>query len=184
MIIYNRQQSALFHAAQTSLYNQTLQSAIAAEQAGTPLTEEEKNALNRERMVLRAEAEKEERKKRGWGISAALFGGTDMGAEDGAGGKEGEKEKVWGNAEFEGRESLVGLVQQDGVQGAVKDVAETIGGQGRVMAAIEEKRREGEKPIEDVKTFGEPPAAGPLDRMAEGMADKAKSGWGGWFGGR
>lgn len=183
MIIYNRQQSALFHAAQTSLYNQTLQSAIAAEQAGTPLTEEEKNALNRERMVLRAEAEKEERKKRGWGISAALFGGTDMGAED-KDEKEGGKEKVWGNAEVEGRESLVGLVQQDGVQGAVKDVAETIGGQGRVMAAIEEKRREGEKPIEDVKTFGEPPAAGPLDRMAEGMADKAKSGWGGWFGGR
>lgn len=184
MIIYNRQQSALFLAAQTSLYNQTLQSAIAAEQAGTPLSEEEQNVLNRERMVLRAEAEKEEKKKRGWGISAALFGGTDMGVEDAAGVKEGEKEKVWGNAEVEGRESLVGLVQQDGVKGAVKDVAETIGGQGRVMAAIEEKRREGEKPIEDVKTFGGPPAGGPFDRMAEGMADKAKSGWGGWFGGR
>ncbi|KAL8852922.1 MAG: hypothetical protein Q9221_002172 [Calogaya cf. arnoldii] len=142
MIIYNRQQKALFIATQTAIYEQTLQAAIAAEQAGNPLTEEEQMVLNRERMVLKAEAEKEERKKKGWGISATLFGtaGADMGAEEGK--VLGEKEKVLGNAEVEGRESVVGLVEQDGVKGAVKDVAATIGGQGRVMAAFQEKKRE------------------------------------------
>ncbi|KAL8883219.1 MAG: hypothetical protein Q9215_008292, partial [Flavoplaca cf. flavocitrina] len=65
MIIYNRQQSAIYIAAQTAIYDQTLQSAIAAEEAGTPLTEEEQNVMNRERMVLKAEAEKEAREKRG-----------------------------------------------------------------------------------------------------------------------
>ena len=188
MIIYNRQQSAIYIAAQTAIYDQTLQSAIAAEEAGTPLTEAEQNVMNRERMVLKAEAEKEAREKRGWGISAFLFGGTDMGAEDGdaSGGESGERggEKVWGNAEVEGRESLVGLVKEVGVGGAVKDVAETIGGQGRVMAAIEEKRREGEKPMEDVESLGGPATGGPLDRKAEEVAAKAKSGWGSWFGGR
>ncbi|KAI4265186.1 MAG: hypothetical protein LQ337_009007, partial [Flavoplaca oasis] len=68
MIIYNRQQSALYIAAQTAIYDQTLQSAIAAEQSGTPLTEEEQNVMNRERMVLKAEAEKEAKKEKGWGI--------------------------------------------------------------------------------------------------------------------
>ncbi|KAL8893702.1 MAG: hypothetical protein Q9192_005008 [Flavoplaca navasiana] len=189
MIIYNRQQSAIYIAAQSAIYDQTLQSAIAAEEAGTPLTEEEQNVMNRERMVLKAEAEREAREKRGWGISAFLFGGTDMGAEDGDDAGSGESgegggEKVWGNAEVEGRESLVGLVKEEGVGGPVKDVAKTIGGQGRVMAAIEEKRREGEKPMEEVESFGEPVAAGPLDKKAEEVEAKAKSGWGSWFGGR
>ncbi|KAL8766237.1 MAG: hypothetical protein Q9209_006925 [Squamulea sp. 1 TL-2023] len=184
MIMYNRAQHAVWHAAQLAIYDQNLQSAIAAEKAGRPLTEEEQNVLNRERMVLKAEAEREERKKRGWGISKALFGGMDMGAEDTTDEVKEEGGKILGNAEVEGRESLVGLVQQDGVEGAVEDVTEAIGGHGRVLAAIEEKRREGEKPIEEVKAFGGPPAGGPLDRMAEGVAEKAKSGWGSWFGGR
>ncbi|KAI4214096.1 MAG: hypothetical protein L6R36_009439, partial [Xanthoria steineri] len=67
MVIHNRQQRALYHAAQLSLYNQTLASAIEAERNGRALTEEEQNVLNRERMVLKAEAEKEEREKKGWG---------------------------------------------------------------------------------------------------------------------
>ena len=180
-MIHNRQQRALYHAAQLSLYNQTLAAAIEAESSGTPLTEEEQNVLNRERMVLKAEAEKEEREKKGWGVSAALFGGKDMGAEEEEAGEKGEE--VWGDAEGEGRESLKGVVERDGVIKAVKDVAGTGGGKGRVMAAVEEKGREGEKPIEDVAAFGESPAGGPLDRMAEGVADQAKGGWGAWFGG-
>lgn len=179
MVIHNRQQRALYLAAQETLYNQTLASAIEAERNGRALTEEEQNVLNRERMVLKAEAEKEEREKKGWGVSAALFGGKDMGAEEeeeGVGGKE----EVWRDAEGEGRESLKAVVERDGVIKAVKDVARTGGG---VMAAVEEKRREGEKPIDDVTAFGGAPAGGPLDRMAEGVVDKAKSGWGAWFGG-
>ena len=176
MVIHNRQQRALYLAAQSTLYDQTLASAIEAERSGTPLTEEEQNVLNRERMVLKAEAEKEGRAKKGWGVSAALFGGKDMGAEEEE--EAGEKgEEVWGDAEGE---SLKGVVERDGVMAAVRDVAGTRGG---VMAAVEEKRREGEKPIEDVAAFGGRPAGGPLDGMAEGAADKAKSGWGSWFGG-
>ncbi|KAL8786765.1 MAG: hypothetical protein Q9213_002586 [Squamulea squamosa] len=183
MIMYNRAQHAVWHAAQQAIYDQNLQSAIAAEKAGRTLTEEEQNVLNRERMVLKAEAEREQRKKRGWGISKALFGGMDMGAEDAKEEKH-EGGKILGNAEMEGRDYLVGLVQQDGVEGVVEDVTEAIGGHGRLMTAIEEKKREGEKPIEEVNALGEPPAGGPLDRMAEGVAEKAKSGWGSWFGGR
>ncbi len=173
MVIHNRQQRALYLAAQSTLYDQTLASAIEAERSGTPLTEEEQNVLNRERMVLKAEAEKEEREKKGWGVSAALFGGKDMGAEEEEAGEKGEE--VWGDAEGEGREGLKGVVERDGVIAGVRDVAGTRGG---VMAAVEEKRREGEKPIEEVAA-----SEGPLDRMAEGVADKAKSGWGSWFGG-
>ncbi|KAL8729054.1 MAG: hypothetical protein Q9166_004971 [cf. Caloplaca sp. 2 TL-2023] len=193
MILYNRKQRALYYATQASLYENTLSSAIASLQSGTPLTEEETNVLNRERMVLKAEAEQEERKKRGWGVQKMLFGGMDMGAEaedeEAGTGREDSRvveggERLLGNAEMEGRESLVGMVKKDGVNGSIGDVAETVGGQGRVMAAVEEKRREGEKPTEDVKKFGGPTAGGSLDRMAEGVAEKARSGWRGWFGGR
>ncbi|KAL8918704.1 MAG: hypothetical protein Q9172_005305, partial [Xanthocarpia lactea] len=72
----------------------------------------------------------------------------------------------------------------DGVKGAVKDVAETIGGPGRIMAAIQEQKKEGEKTMEDIKASSAPPAGGPLDQMAEGVVEKAKGGWGSWFGGR
>ncbi|KAI4225774.1 MAG: hypothetical protein L6R36_003660 [Xanthoria steineri] len=174
MVIHNRQQRALYLAAQETLYNQTLAAAIEAERTGRALTEEEQNVLNRERMVLKAEAEKEARGKKGWGFSAMLFGGKDMGAEEEEEGV-GEKEEVWRDAEGEGREILKGVVERDGV------IAGTSGG---VMAAVEEKRREGEKPIEeDVAAFGGSPVGGPLDKMAEGWAHKAKSGWGAWFGG-
>lgn len=190
MIIYNRRKRALYLASELAHYNRTLSSAIAAEQEGKALTEDETDVLNLEKLVLKAEADREVRKEKGWGIKERLFGGWDMGAE-GEEGKEDGQEKKWGNAEVEGRESLVGLVQQDGVMGAAKDVAgsvglqgavmdvrDSVGGQGSVMKAIEEKRREGEKPMETVEA---PAAGGPLDRMAEGVVEKAKSGW---FGGR
>ncbi|KAL8926949.1 MAG: hypothetical protein Q9172_001542 [Xanthocarpia lactea] len=43
MIMYNRRQRATYLAAQSAIYDQTLQTAIEAERAGKPLTEEEQN---------------------------------------------------------------------------------------------------------------------------------------------
>lgn len=192
MIIYNRKQRSLFYATQSAIYTQTLQRAIAAEFEGRPLTDEETQVLNREKAVLQAEAAKEKRQSVPW--KQRIFGGPAAEAVE----EEGAK-KVLGNAEMEGRESLVDMVKEEGVQGVVKPVGEVVA-HSRVMEALQEKKREGEAPLEETHAIGEPlvragagehSTGGQLDPMAEEAAekakqgvDKAKGGWSSWFGGQ
>ncbi|KAL8717850.1 MAG: hypothetical protein Q9181_008272, partial [Wetmoreana brouardii] len=95
MILYNRRQRALFYATQQSLYTETLRSAIAAQHEGRALTDDEQGVMNREMMVLKAEQEQEERKKRGWGIKKFFLGGLSMGDED----EDQREEERWGDKE-------------------------------------------------------------------------------------
>lgn len=192
MLIYNRNQRALFYATQAAIYTQTLQRAIAAQAENRPLTDEEAQVLNREKAVLQAEAAKEKRQSLPW--TQRLFGSRAAEAVDEIGR---EKEMVLGNAEVEGREGLVDIVKEEGVQGAVKPVGEVVA-QSRVMQALQEKRREGKGELEQVRATEEPldgagqhPTRGQLDRMAEETVergkqgvDKAKGGRSNWFGGQ
>ncbi|KAL8716547.1 MAG: hypothetical protein Q9225_006128, partial [Loekoesia sp. 1 TL-2023] len=171
MIIYNRNQRALFYATQESIYTSTLRSAIAAEQEGRPLTADETSVLNREKMVLRAEAEKERLKELGWGkrVKAFLLG----------------EDVVKGVQEMDRSGEIVADVgSEDGAQEPVKKVEDVVGPE-RVMQALEEKWRGGEKLAEEVHVEG-----GQLDRMAEEVVEKGKSevekakgGWMSWLGG-
>ncbi|KAL8715138.1 MAG: hypothetical protein Q9220_001095 [cf. Caloplaca sp. 1 TL-2023] len=179
MILYNRRQRSIYFEAQESIYAANLMSAIDAEKAGRPLTEDEQSTINRERMVLKAEAEAEERKKRGWGVKKFFFGGLGMGEEEEEEGGEGGAgnaggvvdhvavgggEKRWGNAEVEGRESLVEIVGEK----------------------VEATRREGERVWEEAEQEGAGVVVGgPLDRMTERLAEKGKEeveGWKRWVG--
>ncbi|KAL8925425.1 MAG: hypothetical protein Q9208_003517 [Pyrenodesmia sp. 3 TL-2023] len=190
MLIYNRNQRSLFYATQAAIYTQTLQRAIAAQAENRSLTDEETQVLNREKAVLQAEAAKEQRQSLPW--TQRLFGSREP---EGAKEQDGGRDKVWGNAEVEGRESLVDIVKEEGVQGVVKPVGEVVA-QSRVMQALQEKKRESEGQLEEVRAMAEPldqvaehSSAGQLDRMAEGAmekgkkgVDKAKGGWSNWFG--
>ncbi|KAL8826648.1 MAG: hypothetical protein Q9170_007323 [Blastenia crenularia] len=173
MILYNRNQRALFYAAQESIYTSTLRSAIAAEQESRPLTEEEISVLNREKMVLKAEAERERLKEMGWGkrVKGFLLR-EDVGREMRNGG-----EVLLGSAEGVGEEVLGGNEVQVPVQ-KVGDLVEP----GRVMEVMEGKRRVEDRSIGEVHVAG-----GQLDRMAEEAVkvgtQKAKGGWSSWFGG-
>lgn len=186
MLLYNRNQRTLFYATQTAIYTQTLHRAIAAQQSGRPLTDEETQVLNREKAVLKAEAEAEKRKSLPW--TERVFGSGGSGAVE-VGAMEGEKGKGEGEGVMVG---LADAVKEEGVSGVVKPVGELLG-QGRVMQALREKRREGEELVEEMRAAGEPmdqravageqPVGGPLDRVAEEAVEKGKGGWGGWFGG-
>ncbi len=175
MIIYNRKQRSLFYATQSAIYTQTLQRAIAAQAEGRPLTDEEILVLNREKAVLQAEAAKEKRQSLPW--KERIFGGGAAEAVEEPGAKD-----VSGDAEVEGRESLVDMVKEEGVQGVVTPVGEIVS-HSKVMQALREKKREGERPLEETHVISEPlePAGagehstgGQLDQMAEEAAEKAK----------
>ncbi|KAL8756961.1 MAG: hypothetical protein Q9184_004336 [Pyrenodesmia sp. 2 TL-2023] len=190
MLIYNRNQRTLFYATQAAIYTQTLQRAIAAQAENRPLTDEETQVLNREKAVLQAEAAKEKRQSLPW--TQRLFGSREAEVVEE---QNGERKKIWGNAEVEGRESLVDIVKEEGVQGVVKPVGEVVA-QSRVMQALQEKKGEGKGQLEEVRAIDEPTAPvaenstdGQLDRMAEEAVekgkqgvDKAKGGWSSWFG--
>ncbi|KAL9589362.1 MAG: hypothetical protein Q9179_007987, partial [Wetmoreana sp. 5 TL-2023] len=81
MILYNRRQRALFYATMMSIYDDTLRSAIAAQHEGRALTEDEQGVVNREMMLMKAEQEKEERRKNWYGLKSFLLGGLSMGDE-------------------------------------------------------------------------------------------------------
>ncbi|KAL9028783.1 MAG: hypothetical protein Q9196_002896 [Gyalolechia fulgens] len=97
MIIYNRRKRGIYYRVQEAIYNDTLGAAIAAEHEQRPFTAEETAVLNREKMILRAEAQKEKLKEIGWWkrITAYLSGddsvdrqlralqAADMGGEGG-----------------------------------------------------------------------------------------------------
>lgn len=187
MLLYNRQQRTLFFATQTALYNETLSSAIAAQQSGRPLTEEETQVWNREKAVLQAEAEQEKRKALGWRERLFGSGARAAGAKEEAG-----KETMEGE-----KETLVDLVRGEGEEGvegskgvAVQPVGEVVG-QGRVMQALQEKRRAEEGAFQGDDAVGIGGGGGQLDRVAEEAVEKGKQevekakkgGWGSWFGG-
>lgn len=179
MIIYNRNQRALYYAAQESIYTSTLRSAIAAEQESRPLTSEEVSVLNREKMVLKAEADREKLREIGWGKRVRAY--------------------------FAGEDVLGGAKDTVGVVGGPILKIEEIVGQQRILRAYEERKKEqeGGKAMEEVHmddgqvgagTVGEllmedvqREEGGPLDRIAEDAVkagtEKAKRGWSGWFGG-
>lgn len=185
MIIYNRNQRALYYAAQESIYTETLRSAIAAEQESRPLTSEETSVLNREKMVLKAEADRERLKEIGWWKRVkAYFAGEDVLGSSGSQGLQG----------MEGVEAAGPILK-------IEDIV----GQERILSLYEEKKKEQEggtrvkdRPVEDVlKEDGRVNSGhvenvlveegGPLDRIAEDAVkagtEKAKGGWSSWFGG-
>ena len=172
--MYNRTQRALFYSTQQSIYTDTLRRAIAAEQENRPLTEEEKAVINREKMVLKAEAEKEQLKELGWGkrVKGFLFGGEDAQ----------EVNRILMARGEERREDVLDVE----VTEPVKKVGDVVGAE-KVMQAFVDKRRETEKPVEEthaVKQVEEVQmVGGQLDRMAEEAVEKTKGGWMTWFGG-
>ncbi|KAL8658560.1 MAG: hypothetical protein Q9202_007527 [Teloschistes flavicans] len=207
MILYNRRQKRLFYAVQTSIYNETLMAAIEAEKAGRELTEDERGAINRERMVLKAEQEKADRSRRRWemlgvgsvreGVKRFFVGGLGMGDEEQEEGREvgeGTMAAVTAGADAQGKSAAV--------VGKVDEVVSP----SRVMQALHEQQQQQRKTAEDNKVpVGNVPAPAPattaisiqggiFDTLADNIAEagkqeveKVKSGGGGgwrsWFGG-
>ncbi|KAL9596586.1 MAG: hypothetical protein Q9219_005713 [cf. Caloplaca sp. 3 TL-2023] len=192
MIMYNRKQRSVFFATQAAIYTDTLRSAIAAEQEHRPLTDDETAVLNREKMVLQAEAERQRLHELGWGkrIKAYLLGGGEI---------ERALEAMDRESEMRAQQMVASSEGGGGGKGAaaVKRVEEVVS-QERVMQVLEEKRKREEKAGEQVaQVEGEQVdrvreeevhvEGGPLDQVAEQAtmvsAEKAKGGWSSWFGG-
>ena len=190
MILHNRRKRSAFYAEQHALYGQRLLEAIEAEKSGQPLDEDQTLVLNRERARVMAEEAKRERSWRK-GIKDFVLGGLKM--DDGGGGV--GEEQVLPPVQSEGE-----ILQRLGIdQGTIlerataatdKEVEGVVGvreeGTSRILQAVAEKRREGERVVESAGVGG-----GPLDRMAEGAVqavggkihvaeEKVGSSGGGW----
>lgn len=204
--MYNRRQKRLFYAVQASLYQEALLSAIEAEKAGRELTEDERGAINRERLVLKAEQEAEDRKRRRWemlgvgslgeGVKRFFVGGLGMGDEE----EGGEREVVEAKMAAIGGGGAVAAGEGKTVIGKVEDVVSP----SRVMQALQEQqqqrqqksRPEAANPAQQVPAIAAAAATpgGDFDKLAENVADaageKAKGGggggggWSSWFGGK
>ncbi|KAI4197437.1 MAG: hypothetical protein LQ350_005930 [Teloschistes chrysophthalmus] len=202
MLIYNRRQKRLFYAVQASLYQEALLGAIEAEKAGRELTEDERGAINRERSVLKAEQEAEDRKRRRWemlgvgsvreGVKRFFVGGLGMGDEEEVEGEgaEGKMAAIGGTGAIGGGEGKTAI-------GKVEDVVSS----SRVMQALQEQQRqqqksqsEGESSVEKIPATTAAPVAAPggeFDKLAENVAEVGKKatdggggGWSSWFGGK
>ena len=175
MILHNRRKRAAFYAQQHALYAQRLIEAIETEKAGRPLDEDQTLVLNRERARVQAE---EAAKERTWRkrIKGAFIGGlkTDEDdAEAGAGGRaetvvvmsEGEILQKLGVDQTKILERATQADKESGIQGADlgNGSEEGAGNESRILHAVAQKRREGERAAEAAGVGG-----GPLDRMAEG----------------
>lgn len=212
MIIYNRRKRDAWMADQVRHNEELITAAIANEKAGLPLTEDQQLALNNER--ARFEAEERRKAKGGvvrWlltpfeGLVRGLKSSEDeegkeeeevmLGNERRAGEGGGMVARV-GQKVFEVEEEMVDGLQKvegevaHGVRRAERNLKEAVGGNlssgGKqakegVLAAVHEAERE---------ASGQP-RAGPLDQMAEravetgkDKVEKAKGGWGNWFGGK
>lgn len=167
MIIYNRRKRAQYFAEQTALLHAQLSAAIDAQKAGQPLNEGQILLLNRERARVEGE-EREKREKGKWwrwmfrGLEAdeTVEGGEEGNGEQGTGGGsvlsavEGEAREVFRKAETDTRDTFTATELKA----------------GSVVQALEDKRREGEKPIEEAGGHG-----GPLDQLATEVG-RAKGG--------
>ena len=175
MILHNRRKRSAFYAEQHALYATRLLDAIEAEKSGLPLDEDQTLILNRERARVQAE---EAKKERSWGksIKGMLIGGLKQ---------DEEAEKV-SEVSVPTEAQVLEMMGVD--QRRILEAAEE-GGRGEgeirerrrdgsgILQAVEDKRREGEKVMEARGVEG-----GPLDQMAEGAVEKARSkgGWMSW----
>ena len=172
MILHNRRKRSAFYAEQHALYATRLLDAIETEKSGLPLDEDQTLILNRERARVQAE---EAKKERSWrkSIKSMLIGGLKQD-------EEAEKvSEVSVPTEAQVLE-MMGMDQrrileaaEEGVRGKGEIGDGRRDGNG-ILQAAEDKRREGEK-VEAGGVEG-----GPLDQMAEGAVEKARS-KGGWM---
>lgn len=205
MIVYNRRKRNAWMADQIRHHQELVTSAISNEKAGLPLTEDQALALNNER--ARFEAEMRKKAKGGWGRwlltpFEELVGGLKESEEvekvrDGEYRAEGAEmvDKV-GQRVLEAEGQMVDGLQKvegeivQGVRRAERGLKEAVQGnlssggkqaEEGVLAAVQEAER---------AARGHP-RGGPLDQLAENAVetgkekvDKAKGGWGSWFGGK
>ena len=171
MILHNRRKRAAFYAEQHKIYVHRLMEAIETEKAGLPLDEDQTTVLNRERVRVQSE---EAAKQRTWrkSIRELLVGGLKT-----------DEEQAAQRAETVVVPSEEEILQKIGIDSATileratqtdKDSANKTAdfdnsreegreNGSRILQAVAEKRREGEKVTEAAGVGG-----GPLDRMAEG----------------
>lgn len=202
MILHNRRKRNAFYAEQHALYGQRLIEAIETEKSGMPLDEDQTLVLNRERARVQAE---EAAKERTWGKRIkGVFIGDLKRDEEGGGQKE---EKIIVPSEGEILQKL-GVDQASILERAVQaerdagprptdSGSSSDGGEekrdgSRILEAVAEKRREGERAMAAAGVRG-----GPLDRMAEGAAQavggkvyaaeekvESRDGWSSWWAGK
>lgn len=172
MILYNRRKKREWYADQHEKWQQALALAVAAEANGTA-NDDQILLLNRERAAAQAEQERQNRKGV-WKSIKGVFSSEHLKKEEKPFGLEnlGEKPSVDdGSAPVSPSEAP-----------HVKDSTQKSTSTSSILDAIQEKRREGERLLEDK---GSEP--GPLDQMAE-QATKATTsststkGWSSWFG--
>ena len=208
MILHNRRKRSAFYAEQHAIYAQRLMEAIESEKAGRPLDDDQTLVLNRERARVQAEMAAKERSWRKT-IREALLGGLktdDDEGEEGAGERaettvvvpsEGEilqKIGVDQTAILERARTQADKDQDSGLQST--DLGNGSGEEGtgngsRILQAVAEKRREGERVTEATGVV----RGGPLDQMAEGAVqavggkmhvaedklESSSSGWTSWW---
>ncbi len=171
MFIHNRRKRAAFLAEQHALYATRVMGAIEAEKAGQELDDDQRLVMNRERARVQAEEAKKERSWRkrvkGW-----LVGGLK-------GDEEGGKEELVVPSEKEVL-GMVGVTESDVMErmrGGREEKGEEWRDGSGILEAVEEKRREVERSLEEREVRG-----GPLDRVAEEAVEKVKSkgGWMSW----
>lgn len=201
MIMYNRRKRNAWMKDQIRNKEELVTAAIQNEKAGRPLTEDQELALNNER----ARFEAEERKKAKGGIFkrlmtplAGLFArlrSSESGEEETVGDEERRTEPVnrVGQRVYEVEEEMVDGLQKaegqvvQGVRRAERGLKEAVAGnlgsggkqaEQEVLAAVHEAGREAKGQSR----------GGPLDQMAENMAEsgreKVENLKRGWFGGK
>ena len=167
MIIYNRRKRKVFFAEQHMLLQQQLAEAREAAANGTADVDQ-MLLLNRERAA--EEAEKVRKGKKGlWRAFKALFAIQDLSEEDRGGKLDllGEEQPRQLNAES----SILKSVE---APSPTKEEKPSLG----IIQAVEDKRRDGERELEERHLKG-----GPLDTFAEQAsgAGNSKGGWTSWM---
>ena len=189
MSLYNRRKKKVYYAQQHALLQEKL--AVAREAASKGEADEDQMLLiNRERAAEEAEQAARERKQRKgvWGSTKEwLLGGMKKDEEESE-----ERINEGGALSVLGEEGLMKM-QEGSEEGRAADGGSvgsvTTGapgshhGRGRILEAVEEKRREGERALEKKGVEG-----GMLDKLApkaaetgKAEAEKAKGGWTSWL---
>ena len=203
MILHNRRKRSAFYAEQHAIYAQRLMEAIESEKAGLPLDDDQTLVLNRERARVQAEMAAKERSWRKT-FKAALLGGlkTDDEEEQEAGKRaeavavpsEGEILQKIGMDQTAILERASQADKESGLQTTASSNGsgeEGTGNGSRILQAVAEKRREGERVTEAAGVV----RGGPLDQMAaeavqavggkihaaEDKGGSSSSGWTRWW---
>ena len=159
MIVYNRRKRKAWYADQARERQNTLTAAIENEKAGLPLSEDQALILNQERIRFNDEEERARRKRERWeylNVKRWLLSGLKS------------------DEEQPGREVVEGDMQPTSAETPQEASEKDPTARGGVLAAVENARRAGEKPLEAEGAKG-----GALDRMAARAAELGKRwGWG------